>query len=151
MESNVHLQIMSDYNLHYTSYPKRGNNIMSSKETYEVLRFSIFLNFIHIIMGSAVKFSTTKQAWVCFPTNRCLIYLQLFTATVSNSDYTVSKQQIMNRKGCGRKKLWPNLRHYPRICLEGLRKTTDLSQNTVLPKMGTGHLQNTSQKCHHSS
>jgi hypothetical protein len=28
----------------------------------------------------------------------------------------------MNWKGCGRKRLWPNLRSYPGICLEGLRK-----------------------------
>jgi hypothetical protein len=28
----------------------------------------------------------------------------------------------MNWKGCGRKQLWPNLRYYPGICLEGLRK-----------------------------
>jgi hypothetical protein len=27
----------------------------------------------------------------------------------------------MNRKGCGRKQSWINLRHYPAICLEGLR------------------------------
>jgi hypothetical protein len=31
---------------------------------------------------------------------------------------------MMNWKGCGKKWSWPNLRHYPAICLEGLRKTT---------------------------
>jgi hypothetical protein len=30
----------------------------------------------------------------------------------------------MNWKRCGRKWSWPNLRYYPDICLEGLRKTT---------------------------
>jgi hypothetical protein len=30
----------------------------------------------------------------------------------------------MNWKGYGRKRLWPNLRYYPGICMEGLRKTT---------------------------
>jgi hypothetical protein len=37
----------------------------------------------------------------------------------------------MNWKGCGRKWLWPNLRYYPGICLEELRKTTkNLSQDS---------------------
>jgi hypothetical protein len=29
---------------------------------------------------------------------------------------------IMNCKGFGKKRTWPNLRYYPGICLEGLRK-----------------------------
>jgi hypothetical protein len=33
----------------------------------------------------------------------------------------------MNWKGCGRKKSWPNLRYYPGICLEGLRKNKEIS------------------------
>jgi hypothetical protein len=37
---------------------------------------------------------------------------------------------MMNFKGCGRRRSWPNLRYYPDICLEGLRKTTKLSQNS---------------------
>jgi hypothetical protein len=32
---------------------------------------------------------------------------------------------MMNWKGCGRKWLWSNLRFYPGICPEGLRKTTE--------------------------
>jgi hypothetical protein len=40
----------------------------------------------------------------------------------------------MNWKGCGKKRSWPNLRYYPSICLEGLRKTTkNLSQDTRSP------------------
>jgi hypothetical protein len=40
----------------------------------------------------------------------------------------------MNWKGCGRKRSWPNLRYYPGICLEGLRKTTkNLSQDSRSP------------------
>jgi hypothetical protein len=31
----------------------------------------------------------------------------------------------VNRKGFGRKRLWPNVRYYPGICLDGLRKTTE--------------------------
>jgi hypothetical protein len=30
---------------------------------------------------------------------------------------------MMNSKGRGRKRSWPNLRYYRGICLEGLRKT----------------------------
>jgi hypothetical protein len=33
----------------------------------------------------------------------------------------------MNWKGYGRKRSWPNLKYGPRICLEGLRKTTKTS------------------------
>jgi hypothetical protein len=43
-------------------------------------------------------------------------------------------RRIMNPKGCGRKWSWPNLRYYPAICLEGLRKTTKkLSQDWQFP------------------
>jgi hypothetical protein len=31
---------------------------------------------------------------------------------------------MMNRNGCGRKRSWSNLRRYPGINWEGLRKTT---------------------------
>jgi hypothetical protein len=33
---------------------------------------------------------------------------------------------VTNWKGCGRKWPWPNLRYYPEICLEGLRRTTKI-------------------------
>jgi hypothetical protein len=40
----------------------------------------------------------------------------------------------MNWKGCGRHGSWPNLRYYPDICLEGLRKTMNsLSQDSRSP------------------
>jgi hypothetical protein len=42
--------------------------------------------------------------------------------------------QKINWKGCGWKRSWPNLRYYPGICLEGLRKTTKiLSQDSRHP------------------
>jgi hypothetical protein len=41
---------------------------------------------------------------------------------------------IMNQNGRGRKWSWPNLRYYPKICLEGLRKATNnLSQGSWSP------------------
>jgi hypothetical protein len=40
----------------------------------------------------------------------------------------------MNWRGCGRKRSCPNLRYYPSIYVEGLRKTTkNLSQNNLSP------------------
>jgi hypothetical protein len=40
----------------------------------------------------------------------------------------------MKWEGCGRKRSWPNLRHYPGSCPEGLRKTTkNLSQDSLFP------------------
>jgi hypothetical protein len=40
----------------------------------------------------------------------------------------------MNLKGYGRKRSWPNLKYYPGISLEGLRKTTEnLSQDNLSP------------------
>jgi hypothetical protein len=36
---------------------------------------------------------------------------------------------MMNLIGCGRKPSWPNLRYYPGICLEGLRKATNIGQD----------------------
>jgi hypothetical protein len=37
---------------------------------------------------------------------------------------------ILYWKGCGRKWLWPNLRYYPGICLEGLTKPMKTSVRT---------------------
>jgi hypothetical protein len=40
----------------------------------------------------------------------------------------------LERQLYGRKRSWPNLRFYPRICLEGLRKATkNLSQDNWSP------------------
>jgi hypothetical protein len=45
---------------------------------------------------------------------------------------------ISNESGSMRKKLaWPNLRHYSDICLDGLRKTTNLSQDSQCPSPDT--------------
>jgi hypothetical protein len=52
----------------------------------------------------------------------------------------------MNCKECGRKQSQPNLKYYPGICLEGMRKTTktlckdsrspgqDLNLDTMFPR-----------------
>jgi hypothetical protein len=34
---------------------------------------------------------------------------------------------MMNWKGCGREQLWPDLKYYPGICLERLRKAMTTS------------------------
>jgi hypothetical protein len=42
----------------------------------------------------------------------------------------------MNWKGYGRNVLWPNFRYYPKIWLEGLKKTTkNLIQDSLMPKL----------------
>jgi hypothetical protein len=45
-------------------------------------------------------------------------------------------KQMMNWKGCGKKRSWPNLIYYPGICLEGLRKARKiLSQYSRSPDL----------------
>jgi hypothetical protein len=41
----------------------------------------------------------------------------------------------MNLKEYGRKWSWPNLRYYPGICMEGLRKTPEKLRITGLQTM----------------
>jgi hypothetical protein len=57
----------------------------------------------------------------------------------------------MNWKECRRKWFWPNLRYYPGICLEWLRKTTKKPQTGVSqswgPDMKPGPL-NTKHECY---
>jgi hypothetical protein len=40
---------------------------------------------------------------------------------VTQASYIVSNEGVMNWKGRGRKRSWPNLRYCPGICLEELR------------------------------
>jgi hypothetical protein len=42
-------------------------------------------------------------------------------------------------KKFGRKQLWPTLRYYPRICLEGLRETA-ISHDMAGFKLGTSQV-----------
>jgi hypothetical protein len=53
-------------------------------------------------------------------------------------------------KGCGRKCSWLNFRHYPRICLQGLRKGTKTSAKVggLQAKTWSRDLQNTKRKYH---
>jgi hypothetical protein len=49
----------------------------------------------------------------------------LFNDAFIISDYIAPNERMMvNWKGCERKRLWPDLRYYPGICLGVLRKTT---------------------------
>jgi hypothetical protein len=50
----------------------------------------------------------------------------------------------MNWKGCARKQSWPNLRYYPGICLERLRKPKkNVSENNPVFEIWTHNLLNT--------
>jgi hypothetical protein len=64
----------------------------------------------------------------------------LARASKNLPDYVVPNVWIiiMNREGCGRNWLWPNLRYYPGILLEGLRKTMkDLREDSGHPSRGS--------------
>jgi hypothetical protein len=55
----------------------------------------------------------------------------------------------MNEKKYGKKWLWHNLRYYPRICPQWLRKTMQYPRVvSVKAEIQTRHLMNTSQYCH---
>lgn len=78
--------------------------------------------------------------------------MQLFTDAVSNSDYKVSNAWMVADNEL--EGMWQEATVASFKILSGnlLRKMTlDLSQNSVLPKMWTGHFKNASQKCHHLS
>jgi hypothetical protein len=58
----------------------------------------------------------------------------------------------MEKKGCGRKRLWTNLRYYPCIRLEGLNETTkNLSQNRLYPRLEPGNSGIQSRNVNHST
>jgi len=60
--------------------------------------------------------------------------------TVSRSDYIERKfGSIMNLKGFGKKRSWQNIRHYPGIFLNLLRKAIKFSGriSSVLEEIGT--------------
>jgi hypothetical protein len=56
-----------------------------------------------------------------------LLIYGLFSDTVSNFEYVVSNNRMINEsfncKVCGRKKSWPNSRYTPGIWLQGLIET----------------------------
>jgi hypothetical protein len=56
----------------------------------------------------------------------------------------------MSWKGFGNKWSWPNLRYYPAICLEGLRKTSKTSIRIagLQAEVSIWDLLNTKQECY---
>jgi hypothetical protein len=56
---------------------------------------------------------------------------------------------MTNLNGGGRKRPWSNLRCYPGIFLEGLKKTTKTSVKIadLLAQISTRHFKNKKQKC----
>jgi hypothetical protein len=57
----------------------------------------------------------------------CLFIYGLFNDTVSSSDFIASNGKMINKLVGIRKEASPNLRYYYGICLEGLRKITNIS------------------------
>jgi hypothetical protein len=65
---------------------------------------------------------------------RLLVYLMRSFSNLITNSAQWSDMWMMNWKGFERKRSWPNLRYYPNICLEGLRKTTKIpSQDSRFP------------------
>jgi hypothetical protein len=75
-------------------------------------------------IGSSLSAKYIYFLWLCVAQLflLCTIF-SLFNDTFSVTQ-TIYRQMkgMMNWKGCGRKRSWPNLTCYPGICPEGLRK-----------------------------
>jgi hypothetical protein len=62
------------------------------------------------------------------------IYWYLFKDALSSSDYIALKEEgMINWEGCGRKQSRPNLKYYPSIYLEGLRKAIEILSHNSWP------------------
>jgi hypothetical protein len=71
---------------------------------------------------------------VNFVFSSVLLILFVVYITLLSVAWTIQCQmrQIMNCKGYERKWPWPNLRHHPGICLEGLNKITTCQDSQSL-------------------
>jgi hypothetical protein len=80
------------------------------------------------------------------------LILNLFNDVVSTQNIQrrmTGREWIINPKGSRRKRLWPGLRYYPSVCLEGTIKTTNNIQNfRVLPPKFEPDPTNKSLKCY---
>jgi hypothetical protein len=78
----------------------------------------------------------TLQCYWTTRYSRKLIYTNVAYLTIISEAHTMQRRmiewkQIITWKICKWKRSWPNLRKYPCICLEGMRKITkNLSQNS---------------------
>jgi hypothetical protein len=85
-------------------------------------RKSIYWNYLGLNQHSGLYCGfLSPQDPFCY----LFIYL-LFIYAFSLSGYIASNERMivnneLERKGCGRKQSWPNLRYYPVICLERIR------------------------------
>jgi hypothetical protein len=86
----------------------------------------------------------------CHETQQTLSYLIMLYLMTPSGTQIIRVRHEMNWKGCGRKRLWLDLRY--NICLEVLGRTTkNLSQNSGCSGRDTNLAPpNTSQKCHSS-
>jgi len=84
------------------------------------------------------------------PSYVCLfIYLNiygLFNSAASTLDCSVSDSRMIGCKECARKQLWPNLMHYPGICIEELWKTMKNLHDNIPSEIQIRHFLNRGQK-----
>jgi hypothetical protein len=93
------------------------------------------------------------SAWTMEESNECLFVVYLTTFFFSDSRLHGIKwrsdKQMASWKGCGRKQSCHNLRYYPSICLERLRKPWKISVRTAYlrAEIWTWDLLNTKHEC----
>jgi hypothetical protein len=61
-------------------------------------------------------------------------YLTTLSVAQTIQRWRKDNEWMMNWKECGRKRSWPNFRHYRGICLDKLRKTTNKCQDNRSPR-----------------
>jgi hypothetical protein len=78
-----------------------------------------------------------------------LLFSALFNNAFSCLDYIASNDRMtMTWKGCGRKRF--NLRYYPDICLDGLRRTNETSSYLIIePRFEPGTFKILSRSSNH--
>jgi hypothetical protein len=75
-----------------------------------------------IVRTQRVWLSDAKLRMVYFI---CLFVFDLTTLQVAQPFFASNARMINEWERCEMKRLWPNLRRYPRFCQEGLRKTME--------------------------
>jgi hypothetical protein len=84
-----------------------------------------FINVLGSFCSNVILRSIIWQQWKPLdPTVVCLFFNDASQWLKLLSVEWRSDKRIMNWKGCGRKRYWPNSWYYLSICLEGLMKTT---------------------------
>jgi hypothetical protein len=106
---------------------------MAVVRTYEVEMKLVPLKVVlEVLFAGFPKLCTSfnvlliKWEIAAWPPRELFVSLRFISRGTNSSDYIASNGRVTvnNELGkCGRNRSWPNLRFYPVICLDGLRKT----------------------------